>query len=44
MYFIFDLETTIIKKYNRTANCFVDDNWVVAEGWKQEGDVCASWN
>ena len=43
MYFIFDLETTIVERYKRKANPFIDDNWVVAEGWKMQGDKQASW-
>lgn len=43
-YFVFDLETTIHQSHKRKANCFDPRNWVVAEGWKQQGDVCASWN
>lgn len=43
MYMIFDEETTIVEKYKRKANPFVTDNWVVAEGWKIEGDAACSY-
>jgi len=43
MYQIFDLETTIAERYKRKANPFIKDNWVVAEGWKVEGDAQCSW-
>jgi len=44
MYKIFDLETTIHQSHKRKANCFDPNNYVVAEGWKNQGDKCASWN
>ena len=40
---IFDSETTICEKYKRKANPFIKDNWVVAEGWKFEGDSQCSY-
>lgn len=43
MYKVFDLETTIDKKYNRKANPFLPSNWVVARGWKNHGDSHNSW-
>lgn len=42
-YMVFDSETTIAEKYKRKANCFIKDNWVVAEGWKFEGDSQCSY-
>ena len=43
MYMVYDLETTIEQKFKRKANPFIKENWVVAEGWKYEGDEQASW-
>ena len=43
MYMVYDLETTIEQKFKRKANPFIKENWVVAEGWKYEGDSQASW-
>lgn len=40
---IFDLETTIIQKFKRKASPFINDNWVVAEGWKDLDDERCSW-
>ncbi len=37
-YFIFDLETTTTDKFKRKASPFIPENWIVAEGWKLEGD------
>lgn len=42
-YLVFDLETTIIKKYKRTSNPWADENYVVARGWKKQGDPQNSW-
>ena len=42
-YLVFDLETTIVEKYKRKANCFINDNWVVARGWKHRGDPSCNW-
>ncbi len=42
MYLIFDSETQITKKYKRTANPFIKENFVVARGWKKQGDNNAS--
>lgn len=39
MYLVFDSETQIHKKYKRTANPFIPENYVVARGWKKEGDA-----
>lgn len=43
MYLVFDLETTIKSSFKRKANAFDPDNWVVARGWKYEGDAQNSW-
>lgn len=37
-YLVFDLETTIKQTHKRKANPFDPDNWVVARGWKHQGD------
>lgn len=37
-YMILDLETQIHKKYKRKANPFLEKNYIVARGWKVEGD------
>jgi len=37
-YMVFDLETQIHKKFKRTANPFIPENYVVARGWKKQGD------
>lgn len=42
MYLIFDSETQIHKKYKRTANPFIKENFVVSRGWKKQGDNNAS--
>lgn len=42
-YLIFDLETETHSKYKRKASCFLQENWVVARGWKKQGDVRNSW-
>ncbi len=39
MYLIFDSETQIHKRFKRTANPFLPENYVVGRGWKKEGDV-----
>ena len=41
-YLIFDLETQIHKSHKRTANPFDERNYVVARGWKKEGDAVCS--
>lgn len=42
-YLIFDEETQIHKSHRRTANPFDPLNFVVARGWKKEGDdVCSA--
>jgi DNA polymerase I-like protein with 3'-5' exonuclease and polymerase domains len=43
MYMIFDLETTIYERYKRKANPWYAENWIVAHGWKFEGDKYCSW-
>lgn len=43
MYMIFDLETTIYESYKRKANPWDERNWIVAQGWKIQGDKRASW-
>lgn len=44
MYMIFDLETTITESHGRKGNPFNPANWVVARGWKKQGDKHASWS
>lgn len=44
MYMIWDLETTIYESQKRKANPWDERNWVVAQGWKIQGDKHASWN
>lgn len=43
MYMVFDLETTIYESMKRKANPFDDRNWIVAQGWKLQGDTDCSW-
>lgn len=42
-YMVFDLETSIYESHKRKANPFDQRNWVVARGWKCQGDKQASW-
>lgn len=42
-YLVFDNETTIKQSYKRKANCFDPENWIVARGWKYQGDAQCSW-
>ncbi len=42
-YLVFDLETTTRTEYKRKANCFLPENWVVARGWKKQGDAKCQW-
>lgn len=42
-YLVFDEETTIKQSHKRKANCFDEDNWIVARGWKLQGDPRNSW-
>jgi len=44
MYMIWDLETENHTTYKRFANPFDDKNWVVARGWKFQGDAAASYS
>ena len=37
-YFILDEETQIHQRFKRKANPFLPDNYIVARGWKVEGD------
>lgn len=41
---IWDLETTIHVSQKRKANPWDERNWIVAQGWKIQGDKQASWN
>ena len=41
-YMIYDLETEIHKSFKRTANPFDERNYIVARGWKIEGDAQCS--
>lgn len=41
-YMVFDLETTIRAAHKRKANMFMADNWIVARGWKLQGDTACS--
>ena len=40
-YIIADLETQTHKKYKRVANPFLEENYIVARGWKVQGDTRA---
>ena len=42
-YLVFDLETTIKQKFRRKANPFTGENWIVARGWKKQGDAQCSY-
>lgn len=41
-YLIADLETQTHQRFKRKANPFLPENYIVARGWKKEGDPCAS--
>ena len=41
-YLIFDLETQIHQRYKRKANPFIPENYVVARGWKKQGQQHAT--
>src|SRR5690554_4717123 len=41
-YVIWDVETTTLAAFKRKASPFVSDNYVVASGWKRQGDKKAS--
>lgn len=43
-YMIWDLETENHSRYKRFASPFIPDNWVVARGWKIQGDKECSWS
>ena len=42
-YLIFDLETENNHSYKRFASPFDERNWIVARGWKKQGDADCSW-
>lgn len=44
MYMIWDLETENHETYKRFANPFDTVNWVMARGWKIQGDKKCSWS
>lgn len=43
MYKVFDLETETHEEYKRKASPFCEKNWIVARGWKNQGDKQCSW-
>jgi DNA polymerase I len=43
MYKIFDLETETHASFKRKASPFDERNWVVARGWKKQGDAACSY-
>ena len=43
MYLVFDLETETHSSHKRKASCFDQRNWVVARGWKKQGEHICSW-
>jgi DNA polymerase-1 len=43
-YLVFDLETGTKTKHKRKASCFVEENWIVARGWKKQGAAQCSWS
>ncbi|QPC44944.1 DNA polymerase A family protein [Kaustia mangrovi] len=43
MYLVFDEETETHHGYKRKANPFLEQNWIVARGWKRQGDKKCSW-
>jgi len=42
-YLVFDLETQTKRTYKRVANPFNPENYVVARGWKAQGQPHAAW-
>lgn len=42
-YLIFDLETENETVYKRFSSPWYEKNWVVARGWKKQGDPVCSW-
>jgi len=43
VYKVFDLETETHQSYKRKASPFDERNWVVARGWKNQGDTICQW-
>lgn len=43
MYKVFDLETEIHTSHKRKASPFDERNWIVARGWKNQGDLKCSY-
>lgn len=43
-YMVWDLETENHRRFRRFANQFYEGNWVVARGWKVQGDSCCSYS
>jgi DNA polymerase I-like protein with 3'-5' exonuclease and polymerase domains len=43
MYKVFDLETETHSSFKRKASPFDERNWIVARGWKNQGDDVCSW-
>lgn len=43
MYQVFDLETQTHQEFKRKASQFCQKNYIVARGWKVEGDKVCSW-
>lgn len=43
MYKVFDLETEVYSSFKRKASPFDTRNWIVARGWKNQGDTQCSW-
>ncbi|MGX9389633.1 DNA polymerase [Nitrobacteraceae bacterium UC4449_H16] len=43
MYKVFDLETETHHSYKRKASPFDERNWIVARGWKNQGDTVCKW-
>lgn len=42
-YLVFDEETENVTVYKRFSSPFHQDNWIVARGWKKQGDTQCSW-
>jgi DNA polymerase I len=43
VYKVFDLETEIHTSFKRKASPFDERNWIVARGWKNQGDTTCQW-
>ena len=43
MYKVFDLEVETHSSFKRKASPFDERNWVVARGWKNQGDTVCQW-